>query len=640
MSLSGSFEKKDSGNPQPGKWQVGDKIANRFEIHQILGGEGKSGMGIIYVCHSLEHGNIYALKTFQEKYFFSEASQKLFEQEALIWTELEKHSYIVQAHWVERLEDRLFIILEFIAPDNKGRNTLTHYLGGLVLSDILKISIQFCYGMEYAYSKGIGVHRDIKPDNIMITSDKTVKITDFGLVKVFQEMQLKEELISSGEKPSISIFQSKGKRICGTLPYMAPEQFDGYADKRSDIYAFGIVLYQVITNGRLPFIGRTLQEFERLHKHERMPVVSSPLFPIIQKCLEKEPDNRYQDFAAIRDELQNRLLKETGETISSSGGENNSLTAIGLIQKGVAFASLGKHQEAISCCDRAIKMESENAEVWYGKGLALYHLGKHQEAVVHYDKAIEINPEYLNCWHMKGMSLERLAKFQEALVCYDKVIESNPEDFLVWYCKGGLLNNLDKFQEALTCYDRAIEINPRDIYAWNNRGNVLFHLGSYQEAIVNYDRALKIDPSCIQAQNNKMNCLEKIDGKAYGEVEGDKTIETDSDDARAWFNKGCVLGQSGRHQDAIACYDEAVRQDPGYKAAWNNKGCSLIELGKYKEAIICLDRVLKIDPKYPDALFNKGGALVRLHRYIAVLGCCVRLAWADPEYYKRNQHRK
>jgi len=321
MSIFENFGKKGLGNHQPGKWRVGDKIAGRYEIRYVLGGEGRSGMGIVYICHDPESRMLFALKTFQERYFFSKETNNLFEREAHVWTELGKHPYIVWAIVAAILEDRLFIVLEYITP-RQGKNTLTHYFGTLDLPDILKFSIQFCYGMEYAYSKGVDAHRDIKPDNIMITQDKTVKITDFGLAKAFQELPLREDIISTGERPGLSIFQSKaGKRVCGTLQYMSPEQFDGYADRRSDIYSFGITLYQMVGGGKFPFIGKgrtdeeRQQDYERLHRYGRIPPISSLLFPLIQKCLEKDPNNRYQEFTSIREELQSILLKETGERI-------------------------------------------------------------------------------------------------------------------------------------------------------------------------------------------------------------------------------------------------------------------------------------------------------------------------------------
>ena len=207
MTLFGSFWKKKSEEPKREmptcKWQVGDRIATRYEIYRILGGEGKTGMGIVYICYDHKFKTPFALKTFRGKYSLSEQSQKLFEREALVWTELGRYPFIVRAYWVEKIEGRLFIVLEYVAPDTEGRNTLTHFLGNLSFAEIIKFGIQFCYGMEYAYSKGIKVHRDIKPDNIMITQNKTVKITDFGLAKPFIESEISE---SGGEYKGFGIY--------------------------------------------------------------------------------------------------------------------------------------------------------------------------------------------------------------------------------------------------------------------------------------------------------------------------------------------------------------------------------------------------------------------------------------------------
>ena len=227
------------------QWQVGDKINNRYVIHQILSG----GMGIVYVCYDTKFNEMVVLKTMREQLMANEEMRKLFKREAYIWTQLDKHPYIVQAKSVELIEDRLFIRMEYIVPDEFGRNTLTHYLDRTVSRnhlhntlEWLKVGIEICQGMEFAYSKGIDAHRDLKPDNIMITADQRVKITDFGLAKAFQDMEVNgPDGLGEENNSGLSLFMSKGRRICGTLPYMAPEQFDGYADKRSDIYAFGIL---------------------------------------------------------------------------------------------------------------------------------------------------------------------------------------------------------------------------------------------------------------------------------------------------------------------------------------------------------------------------------------------------------------
>ena len=166
--------------------EIGYRIAGRYEIHRILGGEGKTGMGIVYVCYDHEFEEVIALKTFQDKYLASKQMKDSFKKEALSWIHLEQYPYIVRALWVQELDCRMFVASDFIAPDEQDRNTLTHYLTSTIsLKQALTWAIQFCYGMEYACSRGVTPHRDIKPDNIMMTKDGTLKITDFGLAGVW-----------------------------------------------------------------------------------------------------------------------------------------------------------------------------------------------------------------------------------------------------------------------------------------------------------------------------------------------------------------------------------------------------------------------------------------------------------------------
>ncbi len=525
---------------KPEKWQKGYKISNRFEIHRVL----KGGMGVVYVCYDYKHKTFLALKTLQDKFLKSEQSKKLFEREALVWTELEKHPFIVRAMWVEKLEYKIFIVLEYIAPDKQGRNTLTHYLGHLSYPDILKYSIQFCYGMEHAYKKGIDAHRDIKPDNIMITSNKTVKITDFGLVKAFQEIVSKEEITSEEEKSGLSIFKSMDKNVCGTLNYMPPEQFEGEADKRSDIYSFGITLYQMVSGGDLPFVGSSKDEYKRLHKEEKTPFLSSPLFPIIRKCLEKNPDKRFQGFTPIRKGLEKMLLKETGEKISPP--TEAEFEAWELLNKGVALGSLRRYNEAIDCYDKAIRINPEFAYAWHNKGTALDNLGNYNEAITCYDKVIGINPEDAYAWINKGTALYNLGRYKEAIKCYDGAIRINPEDATVWNNKGVTLNNLGRYNEAIDCYDKAIRINPEFAEAWNNKGAALHNLGNNDEEIKCCDMAVRINPEY----------------------------------AEAWYNKGNAFYNLGRFNEALKCTEQVIKINPNIPQAHQLKQKILQQLGR------------------------------------------------------------
>lgn len=164
-------------------FQKGDWIGGCYEVHQLLGG----GMGAVYVVYDHEYREVLALKTFQDRPAeqFSEqtALEQAFQREASAWIALDRHPYILRAHWAQELRGRLFIAMDYIAPDERKRNTVRDYLQGvpLPLKQVLGWGIEFCHGMEHALGKGLLCHRDIKPENILIGSDRHVKIADFGL---------------------------------------------------------------------------------------------------------------------------------------------------------------------------------------------------------------------------------------------------------------------------------------------------------------------------------------------------------------------------------------------------------------------------------------------------------------------------
>ena len=164
-------------------YQKGDLIGQKYEVHGVL---GRGGFGIVYLVYSHETGSVYALKTFRDEYLADAQTRERFRKEANVWVDLERHPYLVRAYFVEEVVGRLFIVMEYIAPDEQGLNSLEGYLQRRPpdLAQSLRWAIQICYGMEYACSRGVRAHRDLKPANILISQDKAVKICDFGLAGV------------------------------------------------------------------------------------------------------------------------------------------------------------------------------------------------------------------------------------------------------------------------------------------------------------------------------------------------------------------------------------------------------------------------------------------------------------------------
>lgn len=194
---------------------------------------------------------------------------------------------------VQIIGERPFLIMEPVLPNQDGRQSLKDYLDvRLSLEQILNWSIQFCYGMEFIRDQGIKAHGDIKPENLLIDYRNQLKVSDFGLLELFDSVS--EDTIK------------------GTFPYMAPETFNGNYNVQTDIYAFGIVLYQLLNNGKLPFNAKNnfLEEWQELHETKSIPSTEPPEFNnIIQKCLNKNPQNRYSSFKELRSHLETIFSK-------------------------------------------------------------------------------------------------------------------------------------------------------------------------------------------------------------------------------------------------------------------------------------------------------------------------------------------
>jgi len=600
-------------NCPPTPWDIGYKIEDRYEIVDIKTG----GMGIVYIALDHEWDQFFAIKTFQEQYLWDEDAIQRFTAEAETWIELERHTNIVFASFIRKLEGKPLIFLEYLDCGD-----LNPFIGKLNIEESLDFAIQFCTGMEYAYQKLGVIHRDIKPGNVMVQRDPrfrsgyVYKITDFGLVKV-----LSEKLFDD----SVTVLTGMG-----TLLFMSPEQFPdriqekfqfrGHVTTRSDVYSFGVTLYLLLT-GKLPFDDRE----EIFTKSPERPKYLNPEIPerldiLIIKCLEKNPNNRYNDFTELKFNLIKIFNNLTGENYEIVG-EKEPFTDIDWTNKGLSLNELGKNQEAIVCCDKALEINPRFDGAWASKGNALSILGKPHEAIECFDKALEINPGCDLAWHNKGIALADLGKSQEAIGCFDKALEINPRFALAWTNKGNAFGALGILREEIECYDKALEINPKNADAWNNKGFALNNLGKSQEAIGCYDKALEINPRCDLAWINKVNAL-SILGKPQEAIECcDKALQINLRYAWAWLSKGIALGEMGELPDAIKCWDNALEINPRYAEAWYNKGTAIAKLGKSQDAIKCWDNALEINPRYADAWYNKGVALNELGKYQEAVVC-------------------
>ncbi len=569
-SGSQASQHNSSVPPREAPFKKGDFIGQKYEVFDVL---GEGGFGIVYLVYLNDTKSTYALKTFRDEYLEDIRTRERFKKEAQVWIDLERHPYLVRAYFVEEISGRLFIAMEHIAADERGLNTLDGYLRHCPpdLAQTLRWAIQFCYGMEYAYSKGIRAHRDIKPTNIMIGQDKAVKISDFGLAGVVSTTKSSSDVkLSAPRNVSGETYQTMEGTVFGTPPYMSPEQFENAAgcDQRSDIYSFGIVLYQMASGGRLPFYPEMsggidndiFRNWYLLHCSASIPQLKlkTPLYPVINKCLEKELKKRYQTFEELRSDLEPLLKRETGEVIALP--EQKALEAWELNNKGVSF----------------------------------YHINAFSQAIESLDKALRMNPQFKEAWTNKGNVHLKNRHYSEALNCCLKAIEIDSECEFAWNNAGICLASLGHREKALGCYNQALKINNSYESAWVNKGNCFFSMSEYSEAIKCYKAALEIDLNCVEAWYGKGNCLKEM--KKYSEALTcyDATVKIDPLHDYAWYNMGCIFYEIGDFSNAISCNNRAITIRPNKAIAWHAKALAEDESELFDDAIYSYKQFIEV----------------------------------------------
>lgn len=295
----------------------------RLGPYVIVAPLGAGGMGEVYRAHDTRLQRDVALKALPTHVASDPSHLRRLQREAKAIAAL-NHPNIVTLHTFEEVDGVHFLTMELVDGESLSRTLVP---GGLPLPQVLNLAQSLTDALVAAHQKGV-VHRDLKPSNVMVTKDGLVKVLDFGLAKLSLAGTAADA--DATQATTFTSLTNPGQ-VMGTLPYMAPEQLRGETvDERTDIFSLGIVLYELAT-GRRPFTGKSPSDVtSSILRDPPVPVTSvraelpRGLERVIDRCLEKDPEHRFQTVKDIRNEFR-LLRRESG--VAESGARAPSLAS-------------------------------------------------------------------------------------------------------------------------------------------------------------------------------------------------------------------------------------------------------------------------------------------------------------------------
>jgi tetratricopeptide (TPR) repeat protein len=601
-------------------------IGKTLGHYRVLESLGKGGMGEVYLAEDTTLKRRVAIKTLgaalpTEPRWVARLRR---EAEALAAV---NHPNVVTVHAVEEVEGVPFVVMEFI----EGR-TVAELLppGGFPLPRFVELAMAIGAALEAAHGRGV-VHRDLKPGNVMVTADGRVKVVDFGLAKVSRQ----DSIAGTGESATTT-----AGLVLGTVPYMAPEQFAGEpADARTDLYALGVVLFEMAT-GRRPFVGATAADLmgrillePAPEPHTLRPELPDRLARVIQALLAKDPAVRPPSAAAVVAELRACAQEDAEHAVSPGAAAPLAVPTLrtrGADPEVLQLVARGRHlwnkrtedglRTALVCFQHATDRDPLHAPAWIGIADCLNMLANYGFAAPRdcrprvraaAERAIALSGESADALRALALATWQFDfDWTGAERLYQRALERQPDAALTHYWYGVLLGVTRRFTEGLKEFVRAEELDPLLLVIPAARGWFTLFAGRAEEALAILRRVLALDAGLHPA---------------------------------LWF-AGQALTALGRHDEAVAALTMALELAGRTGRLLGYLGYALGRGGREAEAHDLLTELRARSregyvPPYFRALVHMGlgereAALDRLNEAWAVRDTMLRDLGVDPPWWE------
>lgn len=445
----------------------------------------------------------------------SQVNIETIKQEATLWEQASGHPNVLPIIDADIYDGQVVIVSEYV-EDGSLSDKIKKSGGKLPVEEAVRIAVGILNGLEYLHSKGI-IHRDIKPANILMQGE-TPRLADFGISRAMQT-----ENVSTA--------------VVGTYNYMSPESFEGVRNARTDVWAVGVVLYQLL-NGLPPYPQREPSEamYAILMKdYDLLPdEIPTQLREIVYKSLEKDqllngnPPRRYQTAAEMRDDLNNFLTEfgktfETKPTVSILREDAPTQIKIPVAAEYERERTGQTFFSRLSPFAALMIMVAALGIIW----VTLYLFNR--PSSVKTTQATEAAPPPVQTpitpviseadaknfsesivYSKQGEEYFREKQYDSAIAAFTKSIELNPNDFGAYNNRGIAYHVKRDFDKAIADYTKAIDLNPAHFSGYNNRGAAYEDMKKYDLALADFQKATEVDPGNEKAKEN----LERVTKRA------------------------------------------------------------------------------------------------------------------------------
>ncbi len=378
------------------QWKPGDVILDLYEVREVF---TSGGRGLVYRVHHRGWKIDLAVKCPRTEFFQSEQDKADFENEAETWVKLGLHPHLATCHYVRRLDGIPRVFAEYVSGGSLAEwiRSRKLYSGGpsRALEHILDIAIQFAWGLQHAHEQGL-VHRDVKPGNVLMTSDGIAKVTDFGMAKARGGFPPPQPSVIRGEGASFSLPPGGGGLGWGELPqdtilvsaggltpaFCSPEQILGRpVSRKTDIWSWGVSLLHMFigsTHWSAGYLaGGVLADYrERGPAEADLPPMPPPLADLLQQCFQNNPEDRPRDMLEIVAVLQRLYAQKFGRSYRRPAPQAAKARADALNNRALSLRDLNKYEEAEQLWQEALTISPQHPESTYNLGLTRWRMGR------------------------------------------------------------------------------------------------------------------------------------------------------------------------------------------------------------------------------------------------------------------------